>query len=106
MSARRLLILLIAYLVFDLVGPELPGAFSSEVRDSEPDEAVQVQRRSEDTAALAVLAAPPERRVEPRDDSLIRQRPAVAEPRLRDMAPRRPGPPQARHGPPRSPADH
>jgi len=35
MRARRLLLLVFAYLVFDLADPILPGAFSFEVRDSE-----------------------------------------------------------------------
>src|SRR5207244_3986197 len=66
MGARRLLILLAAYLAFDLADPTLPGAFSFEIRDSEIEEVVHVQRRSQDKAATAVRPAPPERRVEPR----------------------------------------
>jgi hypothetical protein len=109
MNARRLLILLIlliAYLTYDFLDAALPSAFSSEVRDSELDEAVHVQRRSDDTAALAVPAAPPERHVEPRDDSFIRQRPAVTQPPLRDVVPRRPAPHEARHAPAQSLDDH
>ena len=45
MGARRLLILLAAYLAFDLADPTLPGAFSFEIRDSEIEEVVHVQRR-------------------------------------------------------------
>ena len=92
MGARRLLILLAAYLAFDLADPTLPGAFSFEIRDSEIEEVVHVQRRSQDKAATAVRPAPPERRVEPRDDSLSRQPLAVIEPPPRDVSPPYPAP--------------
>src|SRR5256885_6224147 len=72
MSARRLLLVGLAYLVFDLADPVLPGAFSFEVRDSEIEEAVHVRRRPEDRPAITVEPAPPERRVEPREDSPTR----------------------------------
>jgi|SRR2546429_4381752 len=106
MSARCLMVLLIAYLTFDLTDPLLPGVFSFKVRVSEIEDAAQVQRSNPDTAALAVLAAPPERRVEPRDDSLARQRPAVMEPPVRDAAPRRSAPDEARQAPAQSLDDH
>src|SRR5207245_10377855 len=95
MGARRLLILLAAYLAFDLADPTLPGAFSFEIRDSEIEEVVHVQRRSQDKAVTAVRPAPPERRVEPRDDSLSRQRLAVVEPPPRDVSLPSPAPPSA-----------
>src|SRR2546426_5377879 len=72
MSARRLLLVGLAYLVFDLADPVLPGAFSFEVRDSEIEEAVHVRRRPEDRPAITVEPAPPDRRVEPREDSPTR----------------------------------
>src|SRR2546426_4428801 len=72
MSARRLLLVGLAYLVFDLADPVLPSAFSFEVRDSEIEEAVHVRRRPEDRPAITVEPAPPERRVEPREDSPTR----------------------------------
>src|SRR5216117_387298 len=72
MSSRRLLLVGLAYLVFDLADPVLPGAFSFEVRDSEIEEAVHVRRRPEDRPAITVEPAPPERRVEPREDSPTR----------------------------------
>src|SRR5213594_1973150 len=104
MGARRLLILLAAYLAFDLADPTLPGAFSFEIRDSEIEEVVYVQRRSQDKAATAVRPAPPERRVEPRDDS--RQRMAVMEPPPRDVSPPYPAPRSALLSPAPSPDDH
>src|SRR5881628_2185159 len=51
MSARRLLLVGLAYLVFDLADPILPGAFSFEVRNSEIDGALHVRRRPEDRRA-------------------------------------------------------
>jgi len=106
MGARRLLILLAAYLAFDLADPTLPGAFSFEIRDSEIEEVVHVQRRSQDKAATAVRPAPPERRVEPRDDSLSRQRLAVMEPPPRDVSPPYPAPRSALLSPASSSDDH
>jgi len=106
MRARRLVVLLIAYLVLDLADAVLPGAFSFEVSDSKIEEAVHVQRCSDDKIAFAVGAAPPERRVEPRDDSFSRQRPVLTEPPLRDVARRRPAPHEARQAPAQSLDDH
>jgi len=106
MRARRLLVLLIAYLVLDLADAVLPGAFSFEVSDSKIEEAVHVQRCSDDKVALAVGAAPPERRVEPRDDPFSRQRPVLTEPPLRDVARHRPAPHETRQAPAQSLDDH
>jgi len=106
MGARRLLILLAAYLTFDLADPTLPGAFSFEIRDSEIEEVVHVQRRSQDKAATAVRPAPPERRVEPRDDSRSRQRLAVVEPPPRNVSLPYPAPRSALLSPAPSPDDH
>jgi|SRR5438132_9681170 len=92
MRARRLLLLGFAYLVFDLADPVLPGAFSFEVKDSEVEEALHVRRRSEDRPATAARPAPPERRVEPRDDALTRQHLAVGAEPPRDASPPRPAP--------------
>jgi len=104
MNARRLLLVGLAYLVFDLADPILPGAFSFEVRNSEIDGALHVRRRPEDRRAAQ--PAPPDRRVEPRDDSFIRQRPAVTAPPLRDVALRRTAPHEARQAPAQSLDDH
>jgi hypothetical protein len=106
MRARRLVVLLIAYLVLDLADAVLPGAFSFEVSDSKIEEAVHVQRCSDNKVALPVGAAPPDRRVEPRDDSFIRRRPVLTEPPLRDVAWRRPALPEARQAPAQSLDDH
>src|SRR2546427_10433270 len=106
MGARRLLILLAAYLTFDLADPTLPGAFSFEIRDSEIEEVVHVQRRSQDKAATAVRPAQPERRVEPRDDSRSRQRLALLEPAPRDAPPPSPAPRPALPSPAPSPPPH
>ena len=106
MSARCLMVLLVAYLTFDLTDSLLPGVYSFKVMVSEIEDAAQVQRSNPDTVALAVPTTPPERRVEPRDDSLARQRPAVTEPPVRDVAPRRPAPAEARQAPAQSLDDH
>jgi hypothetical protein len=107
MRTRRLLLVGLAYLVFDLADPILPGAFSFEVRDSEIDDAACVQPRSQHEVALAVLTPQPEGRVEPRDDAFARQRPAVTQPSPRDVPPpRRPVPHEARHAPAPSLDDH
>src|ERR687887_1836387 len=92
MRTRRLLLVGLAYLAFDLADPVLPGAFSFDVRDSEIEEAVHVQRRPEDRRAVAARPAPPERRVEPRDDSLALQPRAAVRPPHLPAAPPRPVP--------------
>src|SRR5256712_13861447 len=92
MGARRLLILLAAYLAFDLADPTLPGAFSFEIRDSEIEEVVHVQRRGQDKAATAVRPAPPARLVEPRDDSRSRQPLPAVEPPPRNVSLPHPAP--------------
>jgi hypothetical protein len=69
---RRFLLVLVAYLAFDLADPALPGAFSFEVKDSEIEEAVHTQRGVErrrdeaarpapDTAGAAQRRVPPPR---------------------------------------------
>ena len=77
MRTRRLFLLLLAYLAFDLADPVLPGAFSFEVRDSEIEEAVHVQRRAHgrETAA-ARPESEPGRPVRP-DDSRPAPRPVA-----------------------------
>jgi hypothetical protein len=92
MRARRLLLLGIAYLTFDLADPTLPGAFSFEVRDSEIEEAVQECRHPEDRQAVTARPAPPERRVEPREDSPTRLHPAVETEPPGDASPFHPAP--------------
>ena len=74
MEARRLFLLLVAYLAFDFADPILPGAFSFEVKDSEVEDAVHVQRRQHGKEAAATRPAPPQRRVEPSDDTRLRAR--------------------------------
>jgi hypothetical protein len=106
MSARRLLLVALAYLVFDLADPALPGAFSFEVRDSKVEEAVHVRRGPEDRQVNAAQPAPPGRRVEPRDDSFIHQRSALTAPAPRDVAPRRLAPHEARQASAQSLDDH
>ncbi len=71
MLARRVFLLFVAYLAFDLADPTLPGAFSFDAEDSEIEEAVHVQRRQEGKEAAATRPAPPQRRVEPRDDARL-----------------------------------
>ena len=62
MSARRILLLLIAWVSFDLATP-LPGAFEFEAEDSEVEESIHVRRHSHDREA-AVRRALPRQRVE------------------------------------------
>jgi hypothetical protein len=77
MRTRHLFLLLVAYLTFDLADPVLPGAFSFEVRDSEVEEAVHVQRRSHSRETTAPRPAPePGRPVRP-DDSRPAPRPVM-----------------------------
>ena len=63
MTARRLFLLLVAYLAFDLGDPVLPGAFSFEVEDSEIEEAVHTQRRGDRREVDATRLAPEPDRV-------------------------------------------
>ena len=106
MRARRLLLVALAYLVFDLADPVLPGAFSFEVRDSEIEEAVHGRRHSEDRQAVTARPAPPERRVEPREDSPTRQHPAVGTAPPGDASPLHPAPRSALVVMAPSPDDH
>ena len=57
MRARRILLLLIAWVSFDLATP-LPGAFEFEVEDSEIEESIHVRRQSHDREAAARRALP------------------------------------------------
>src|SRR5260370_42021948 len=61
MRARKLFLLVLAYVAFDLADPVLPGAFSFEVRHSEVEEAIHVQRRAHDRQQVAGPPTPPER---------------------------------------------
>jgi len=106
MSSRPLLLLVFAYLVFDLADPVLPGAFSFEVRDSEIEEAVHGRRRPEDRQAVTAQPAPPERRVEPREDSPTRQRLAVRAEPTGEASPLHPAPRSALPVTSPSPDDH
>ena len=74
MRVHRLLILLVAYVVFDLADPVLPGAFSFEVGDSRIEEAIHVPRHSQDKPVFADSAAPPDLRAEVPVDSFVPQR--------------------------------
>ena len=106
MSARRLLLVGLAYLVFDLADPVLPGAFSFEVRDSEIEEAVHVRRRPEDRRAVTAQPAPAERRGEPREDSPTRQHLGVRAEPTGDTSPLHPAPRSALPVTASSPDDH
>jgi hypothetical protein len=55
--ARRILLLLIAWVSFDLATP-LPGAFEFEAEDSEIEESIHVRRQSHDREATARRALP------------------------------------------------
>jgi hypothetical protein len=55
--ARRILLLLIAWVSFDLATP-LPGAFEFGVEDSEIEESIHVRRQSHDREAAARRALP------------------------------------------------
>ena len=74
MRARRLFLLLVAYLAFDFADPILPGAFSFEVKDSEVEEALHVQRHRHGKEVAATRPAPPQRHLEPSDDTRLRAR--------------------------------
>jgi hypothetical protein len=106
MSSRRLLLVGLGYLVFDLADPVLPGAFSFEVRDSEIEEAVHVRRRPEDRQAVTAQPAPPERRVEPCEDSPTRPHLAVRAEPTGGASPRHPAPRSALPVTAPSPDDH
>ena len=60
MRARRILLLLIAWVSFDLATP-LPGAFEFEAEDSEVEESIHVRRHSHDREAGARRALPRQR---------------------------------------------
>jgi hypothetical protein len=106
MSARRLLIVLMAYVAFDLADPVMPGAFSFEVDASPIEEAIQANRLPKDTTPTAPLPAQPGRRTEPRDDSLTRQSLAVMAQPLTRWAASHPAPRSALLAPAPSPDDH
>src|SRR5207247_3024977 len=106
MSARCLMVLLVAYLTFDLTDSLLPGVYSFKVRVSEIEDAAQVQRSNPGTVALAGPTTPPERRVRPRRQSLARQRPAGPDPPVPAVVARRPGPARAAQAPTAALGDH
>jgi hypothetical protein len=106
MSAWRLLIVLIAYVVFDLADPMMLGAFSFEVEGSPIEEVVHANRPRQDKTAMAVHPAIPERRIEPRNDSFTRQHPAVTAQPLTKWRPPHPAPRSALLAPAPSPDDH
>jgi len=58
--ARRILLLLIAWVSFDLATP-LPGAFEFEAEDSEVEESIHVRRHAHDREAAARRALPRQR---------------------------------------------
>ena len=57
MRARLILLLLIAWVSFDLATP-LPGAFEFEAEDSEIEESIHVRRHSHDREAATRRALP------------------------------------------------
>ena len=63
MKARRLLILVTAWLSFDLATP-LPGAFEFEVQDSEIEQSVHVRRESPGKRTTASPRPAPQQRLE------------------------------------------
>ncbi len=63
MKARQLLVLLTAWLSFDLATP-LPGAFEFEVQDSEIEQSVHVRRESPGKRATASPRSTPRQRRE------------------------------------------
>ncbi|PYN72418.1 MAG: hypothetical protein DMD96_34685 [Candidatus Rokuibacteriota bacterium] len=101
-----MLIVLIAYLTFDLADPAMPGAFSFEFEDSPIEEAVHANRTRQDKTASAVQPALPARSVEPRDDSSTLRRRAVRPQPLTKVASLHPGPRSALLAPAPSPDDH
>ena len=64
MRTRRILLLVTAWLSFDLATP-LPGAFEFEVQDSEIEESVGGRRELHDLRTTASPRATPRPRVEP-----------------------------------------
>jgi hypothetical protein len=62
--ARRILLLLTAWLSFDLATP-LPGAFEFEIQDSEIEHSLQAGRESHAQRATAASRSTPRDRVEP-----------------------------------------
>ena len=64
MRARRILLLLTAWLSFDLATP-LPGAFEFEIQDSEIEHSLQAGRESHPERATAASRSTPRDRVEP-----------------------------------------
>ena len=60
MRARRILLLLIAWVSFDLATP-LPGAFEFEADDSEIEESIHVRWHAHDREAAARRALPRQR---------------------------------------------
>ncbi len=63
MSARRIILLLTAWLSFDLATP-LPGAFEFEIKDSEIEHSIQVDRQTQTKRTTASRSTVRER-VEP-----------------------------------------
>jgi len=61
---RRILLLVTAWLAFDLATP-LPGAFEFEIQDSEIEQSLQAGRESHAKRATTTLRATPRERVEP-----------------------------------------
>lgn len=69
MRLRRILLLLTAWLAFDLATP-FPGAFEFEIEDSEIEESLQAGRDSHARRTTASLRSTPRERVTP--DRLVR----------------------------------
>ena len=75
MRTRRILLLLTAWLSFDLATP-LPGAFEFEIQDSEIEHSIQTGRESHDKRAAASQRSTARERVE--HDRLARRTPSPA----------------------------
>jgi hypothetical protein len=108
MRTHRLLIMLIAYVAFDLADPVIPGAFSFEVENSPIEQTVRANRPRQHRSATVLQAAPSERRAEPRDNSVNCQSPSVVATAqlVTKWAPPHPAPRSALLAPAPSPDDH
>jgi hypothetical protein len=63
-SARRIILLLTAWLSFDLATP-LPGAFEFEIKDSEIEHSIQVDRQAQTKRTTTASRSTVRERVEP-----------------------------------------
>ena len=76
MSARRIILLLTAWLSFDLATP-LPGAFEFEIKDSEIEHSIQVDRQAQTRRTTASRSTVRERAEPDRPARLATPAPAI-----------------------------